>query len=251
MRHLARIPLPEAALRFLADYQAKVDDGDDVQLVWDAARRHQGFAPVLQALAGMTGETERCMYCEDSLGADVDHFWPKKGRPDHGHPGYPQRAFRWANLLLSCTPCGRAKGPRFPLDGSGKPLLVDPTTDDPTEHLTFVPATGELVAAWLPGGTRSPQGVATLEVLESALNRQGVAKRRQEAYEVLHDSVEEYVTGHRSAQSLMATISKHHDFGLAQWCFIGRGAVEEPFATLAREHRAVWAKAQEVAQTAT
>jgi uncharacterized protein (TIGR02646 family) len=238
-------------LTFLADYQAKVDRGDDVQLTWDAARDRKGFTPVHQALRRMAGGAERCMYCEDSLGSDVDHFWPKKGRPELGYPGYPERAFRWDNLLLSCTPCGRAKGVRFPLDDQGRPLLVDPTAEDPLAHFDFVPATGELVAAWAPDGTRSTKGSRTIEVLQDVLNRQAVARRRRDAYDVQKEAVEEYLGGHRTSESLLSTIGKHKDFGLAQWCFLGRGTTEEPFATLARDHPDVWAEAQQVARVAT
>lgn len=41
-----------------------------------------------------------------------------------------QRMFKWRNLLLCCSECGRLKGNRFPLQGK-KPLLIDPTKEQP------------------------------------------------------------------------------------------------------------------------
>jgi len=80
----------------------------------------------------------KCAYCESKItvvtyGA-IEHFRPKNTHVD--------LTFEWTNLLLSCDECNnhRHKGLKFPLDGNGNPLLIDPTDGitDPNQHLEFV-----------------------------------------------------------------------------------------------------------------
>jgi hypothetical protein len=83
------------------------------------------------------------MYCEDSLGTDIEDFYPKKR--------YPHRAFRWDNYLLACSHCNsNLKRERFPFINR-KPALINPTADDPAEHLAFLPTSGEFVATGVKG----------------------------------------------------------------------------------------------------
>ncbi|NOY25886.1 MAG: HNH endonuclease, partial [Oligoflexia bacterium] len=92
----------------------------------------------------MASGRARCMYCEDSLGTDIDHFRPKAD--------FPQRAFAWPNYLLACSHCNsNLKRNAFPIDGNGDPLLLDPSADNPAEHLLFSPSTGEFVSVGAKG----------------------------------------------------------------------------------------------------
>lgn len=107
---------------------------------------------------------------------DVEHFRPKGGvHEDPQHPGYWWLAHTWENLLPSCMPCNQkrrqhivtenmtveelttiqSKRPResfgkanqFPVDGVRKLYnslgvveknhLIDPTTDDPDDYLSW------------------------------------------------------------------------------------------------------------------
>jgi hypothetical protein len=101
-------------------------DEFDAAAEWKNARRTQPLQAVHATLKRMMGERERCMYCRDSHGTDIDRFWPKTP--------YPERMFVWLNLLLCCAGCRRIKGDRFPVAGD-QPLLVDPTAEDPWRHL--------------------------------------------------------------------------------------------------------------------
>lgn len=87
---------------------------------------------LLATLAGMAPGHQRCMYCGDSQGTDIDHFEPKSLAP--------LRTFEWFNHLLACAYCNsnqkRSSFPRSEADGS--PLLLDPTLQDPLEHLRLV-----------------------------------------------------------------------------------------------------------------
>ena len=116
----------------------------------------------------------KCCYCEWKIvraDIDIDHYRPKASiNRVRNHPGYYWLAYEWRNLLPSCTFCNRlrgeleewpsseklptgGKGDSFPLNDEGfrarcpnddllleDPLLLDPTVDDPEEHLTFDPA---------------------------------------------------------------------------------------------------------------
>jgi hypothetical protein len=76
------------------------------------------------------------MYCEDSKGVHIDHFWPLSR--------FPRRAFRWTNYLRACSYCdSHKKGDKFPLAPIvNRPLLIKPTKDDPLDHLRLTPSTG-------------------------------------------------------------------------------------------------------------
>jgi uncharacterized protein (TIGR02646 family) len=250
MRHIERPTLSADFEAYLVARQAEVDAGADVQNAWEAAARSRPFRPVRETLRRMAGERERCMYCEDSHGMDVEHFWPKKGDARKGHPGYPERCFIWANLLLACAECNRAKGTRFPLDEQGEPLLLDPTADWPTEHLTFIPETCQFAAAFDERGEESRRGVTTLEVLPT-LNIEPVRRGRRRTYNAIRKAVEGLLAGVMSGGELLSTLKENGEYGLAQWFFLGKGSEDEPFATLSREHPYLWVQAQAVARNAS
>lgn len=131
--------------------------------------RQNVHASLRQVLAGMAPGIECCMYCGDSQGADIDHFEPLARNP--------LRTFDWLNHLLACSTCNsHNKGSRFPLDLDGSPLLIDPTTEDPFDHLLLTPTLGEYRGL-------TPKGSATIEVC--ALNRPTLTRGRQQAHRVV------------------------------------------------------------------
>lgn len=114
MRRIQRTALPKAAQDYLSKRQSaaneKHENGDlDIQKDWKSARQTQKLKTVLVTLQSMMGLRQRCMYCLDSHGADIEHFRPKAN--------YPKRMYDWPNLLLCCSECGRFKGNQFPLSG--------------------------------------------------------------------------------------------------------------------------------------
>ncbi|MEU2129269.1 HNH endonuclease [Streptomyces sp. NPDC018352] len=131
---------------------------------------------LLATLADMAPGHQRCMYCGDSQGTDIDHFEPKSLAP--------ARTFDWLNHLLACAYCNsnqkRNAFPRSEEDGS--PLLVDPTLQDPLDHLRLV-----LPLCTYKGLT--PQGEACIDVF--GLNSRGVlVDGRRTAYETAKQSIE-------------------------------------------------------------
>jgi uncharacterized protein (TIGR02646 family) len=143
---------------------------------------------------------DKCAYCETQLVSavgDIEQFRPKEGVSEaKDHPGYWWLASEWQNLLIACQFCNRlskaeigegggsqsiGKHNRFPLVDERKrarspgddlfleqPLLLDPTVDDPSRHLTFSDI-GEVFS-------ETERGNATISIL--GLNRRGLLEQR-------------------------------------------------------------------------
>jgi uncharacterized protein (TIGR02646 family) len=137
----------------------------------------------------------KCAYCESpdfsSAPLDVDHFRPiasaigADGTESREH--YWWLTYTWENLLLTCSDCMRAKGNRFPVNGTRasrtnpiedeQNLLLDPRRrpgeqdkDSPSRHLVF-----------LEDGTvasTTDRGIVTIDVL--GLNRSTLVTARRE-----------------------------------------------------------------------
>jgi hypothetical protein len=102
------------------------------------------------------------MYCDDSRGTDIDHFEPLERAP--------LRAFVWVNHLLACSFCNsNQKNRKYPVDAEGACLLVDPTAEDPADHLTLRLSVGTY-------DPLSPKGEETIQVF--GLNRSELVKGR-------------------------------------------------------------------------
>ncbi|MEW6252617.1 MAG: hypothetical protein AB1716_18420 [Planctomycetota bacterium] len=240
MRKLTRPALPTRVSQYLAKKQDEVNDGADVAGVWEAARRTKSLARVVEVLCSMVGDRERCMYCEDSRGSTVEHFWPKGL--------YPARAFLWTNMLLLCMPCNTRKGTDFPLDESGAPLLLDPTMDDPWDHLFFEPQTGLLAARYdTQRQAADSRGQCTVDPRRSTLNDEAVAAgRRQVARRltrIVAKGLADLVAGNPSSEveaQMLEELQDCDDFGLREWFFARDGAEESPFSDLRGAYRATW-----------
>lgn len=205
----------------------------DVERTWKSARQSKPLKTVYGTLRAMAGTRERCMYCCDSHGTDIEHFWPKAD--------YPERMFQWPNFLLCCTECGRFKGNRFP-QHFGQPKLIDPTTDDPWEFLDFDPATGVIVARYdLATGAESIRGAETVQLLQldrrEALN-DGYLKTWRRLAATVEAALKQPAL---DADALRIALVEADDHGLLGWCFTGTGRNVLPFKTLHDEHPDIWA----------
>ncbi|NMO18219.1 HNH endonuclease [Pyxidicoccus fallax] len=178
MRKLDREPLSPEAMQFLAGRTQKVlaapDRSEEARRLWD--QKGRAFDEIRATLELMSSGHERCMYCEDSAGTDIEHFWPKAT--------YPDKAFTWANYLLACSTCNsNHKREQFPLDAAGAPLLVDPTVEEPRDHLSLSGRTGKLVH-------RTPKGEKSIEVF--GLARHILEKGRRDAWGALQSFLVAY-----------------------------------------------------------
>lgn len=206
----------------------------DIQREWKIARKTSLLQTVLITLKGMMGERERCMYCLDSHGTDIEHFWPKTP--------YPERMFVWLNLLLCCTECGRLKGDRFPL-AEDQPLLIDPTVEEPWLYLDFDPVTGNVVARFdVQTNDWSPKGLKTIEVLQLD-RREALAAGYRKTFLRLSALTEQFLaTNLPTATDLITALQEVDDHGLLDWCFFGNGKTVEPFNNLRIHHPQTWAE---------
>lgn len=157
MRAVVRGSLSESAMAVLSGLTTKVMGAADpkarAKALWknrpEAAEA--AFFEVRTKLQSMAGGRERCMYCEDNEGTDIEHFWPKSK--------YPEAAFSWSNYLLACSHCNsNYKRTKFPMT-NGEPDLLDPSAEDPVKHLQLLPSNGEYKAI-------GPKGVPSIEVFD-------------------------------------------------------------------------------------
>ncbi|WP_158233907.1 HNH endonuclease [Sporosarcina sp. P34] len=102
----------------------------------------------------------KCVYCESKIlsvsDGDIEHILPKSK--------HYNLCFEWKNLTLACRICNREKSDYY----SQNYPLVNPYTEDPTDHLHFA---GALLIAL------SAKGKITLE--EMKLNRLELLESRQ------------------------------------------------------------------------
>jgi uncharacterized protein (TIGR02646 family) len=183
MRRIHRQTLSQetiSALQELTDMvKSDADPKDCAKSKW-SSKPVGPFKEIRAVLEAMASGRARCMYCEDSSGTDIEHFRPKAQ--------YPDFAFVWENYLLACSHCNsNLKRNQFPLDTSHEPLLIDPTVEDPIEHLEFSPGTG-LFADLTPKGTES--------IRVFGLNDQAHARRlpngRRQAYAAIKALLKQY-----------------------------------------------------------
>lgn len=238
MRRVQRIPLGATTRDYLVSKQGEVDAllaaGEQQSLAakWKSARATQTMTDVLQQLQAMMGKRARCMYCVDSHGCDIEHFYPKAA--------YPERMFTWYNLLLCCPECGRLKGDRFPVNRQQQPLLINPSEEEPWDFLVFDPETGNLNAKFdLQCNDFSSKGMTTV-VMFKLDAREGMAEGYQKTYRALHHIVDEFLC--QPHAHLIDDLLDADDHGLLGWCFKGLGQQDAPFSTLKMQHPTIWQK---------
>jgi uncharacterized protein (TIGR02646 family) len=176
------------------------------------------------------------MYCVDSEGSDIEHFWPKSS--------YPDRMYVWENLLLACAHCGRFKGAQFPLNSTGLPLLVDPSAEDPWNFIDFDPDTGNLNARYLlPLDQYSEKGEITVRLLHLD-KREGVSAGYRRTYERLCQLVTDW-TDHHLAADYVDQLYKADDHGLLGWFLHGSGQAESCFPRFRERYQEAWIACRE------
>jgi uncharacterized protein (TIGR02646 family) len=147
----------------------------------------------------ITAQHGKCCFCESRVyeDGDVEHFRPKAGCKQSSNarmerPGYYWLAYDWENLFLCCSACNsRYKGNLFPLaDGNIRaqchrdtallaaelPLLIDPSRDDPTDHIGFNRYDACPVNDSLRGRT-------TIRIMK--LNRRAIRDRRMDKWQTI------------------------------------------------------------------
>ncbi|KOX30439.1 hypothetical protein ADL07_19615 [Streptomyces sp. NRRL F-4707] len=163
-RHPAPVGTQNLLRRWTGRVRAAGATTEAARTEWTAAKAPRRHVKTL--LESMAHGAVRCMYCDDSRGTDIDHFQPLAMAP--------LRVFVWDNHLLACSFCNsNAKRDEFPVDPEGACLLVDPTTDDPADHLFLMLRSGEY-------GYHTAKGEHTIRVF--GLNRPDLVMGRKDAF---------------------------------------------------------------------
>ncbi len=237
MRRIVRIDLPSATQKALDGRQGQANKKRtagtlDIEKEWKGARQTKPLKTALSVLKTMAGERQRCMYCGDSHGTDIEHFWPKTP--------FPERMFRWLNLLLCCTECGRFKGENFPVD-NGAPVLLDPTADDPWRYLDFDPDTGNIAARYdIDANDWSQRGMKAVQVLQLD-RREALNASYQKTWRRLRIRLEAAIQDTApDPDVLVHDLREGDDHGLLGWCITGTGCNVAPVSTFRKQHPDVW-----------
>ena len=204
MLRIADSRLPAVHERKLEEYQSDVDGKCEYAKRVAAGKRlfksrntkrNRTFTVVRETLSEMCRGPRRCMYCEDSVADEVEHFRPKDL--------YPEVVFVWMNYLYACGPCNTKKNSRFfvidpdtknvvdatrpreaPVEPppDGNPVLIDPRREDPFAFLMIdLRDTFEFTPTADTGTVNHERAVRTIEVLE--LNaRDYLVKARERAF---------------------------------------------------------------------
>ncbi|SDM48143.1 HNH endonuclease [Allokutzneria albata] len=191
---LARAQLPEEVagrLAALTEQLRRTPRGSrtaHARRLWRANRDRRALRTVL---AGMAPGRQHCMYCGDNQGTDIDHHEPLSRNP--------LRTFDWLNHLLACSTCNsHEKRDRYPLAADGTPLLIDPTAEDPFDHLVLALSLGEYYPL-------TAKGRATIEVC--GLNRPLLTRGRVQAQRVVVYCLREWNRARDAASRARAVLT--------------------------------------------
>jgi uncharacterized protein (TIGR02646 family) len=192
-RELLALPVAFAAEATSALAQARRLRSRRILASGDFDREVYGRRDVKKAL--WRAQHKKCCWCEQRLGyrsEDVDHFRPKtKARRTEARydEGYWWLAYDAFNLFFSCAACNTLKGSWFPLQERAQPLraevhprtrreaalLLDPSEDNPAQHLVFIEDGGK----WrLTARNHSLKGRTTLRRVQ--LDRDDLDELRDE-----------------------------------------------------------------------
>ena len=166
---------------------------------------NSAFIKVRSKLTDMCRGSRRCMYCEDSVADEVEHFKPKDL--------YPNVVFEWMNYLYACGQCNGPKNNKFKVVArnsalvdvtrarnapvtrptAGSPALIDPRRENPLELMMLdVRDTFEFSEIASVGSLEFQRAEYTIEILR--LNeRDYLVEARGTAYTGYLDRLEQYV----------------------------------------------------------
>ncbi|MCP4216021.1 MAG: hypothetical protein GY765_15315 [bacterium] len=181
MRKLERKALDTSTLTVLSNRTSKIfakttepKQRAEAKRLWKS-KNNKAFDDIRKKLQTMASDGQ-CMYCGVNEGTDIEHFFPKTK--------YPLMAFRWCNYLAACTRCNsNYKRDRFPLDEQGRPLLIQPTKDEPRAHIFLSPSTGDYVG-------ETEKGENSIDVY--GLNRSTLPKNRAKTLVALQQCIIRY-----------------------------------------------------------
>jgi len=198
-------------------------------VVYSSSRSTVWFASVTDALRGLAGPGERCMFCSGSESSQVEHFRPKET--------FPQDAMIWPNFLWVCGLCNNSKGIKFPVLADGS-TLINPLEEDVWEYF-FIDHFGNLSERWrMDLNALDPRARMTVRTL--GLDRDALQFTRRARLKNLRELVESAVqclgAELRSKVEVRASFEEWKGQPLqsdvADYFLAGPGREEEPFKSL-------------------
>ncbi|WP_415954338.1 hypothetical protein [Streptomyces sp. KLOTTS4A1] len=172
---IQRRPLPEDVTTRMAELTVRIGLRDKASgarkkyadnLWHDESNVKKELRKVLRTMAsGVLGD---CMYCGGYTATDIEHFEPRE------HDAL--KTFLWPNHLLVCGPCNSTYKREWWKcnEKTGEPLLIDPTRDDPFDHLVLILREGRYTS-------RTDKGWTTIKVLGLNLPERRLVDGRKKA----------------------------------------------------------------------
>jgi len=150
-----------AAIKYLKKFQDEIDAlitfaeqslKAKVMFPRKNTKKNSVFQEVKKCLTALCNSTRRCVYCECSLGDEVEHIYPKDLFPD--------KCFDWNNYVYACGPCNGPKNNKFAVFKStnGDFVEVNPPKKTPSSE----PPKGEAVL--INGRVENPLDFAILDL---------------------------------------------------------------------------------------
>jgi uncharacterized protein (TIGR02646 family) len=241
VRQLSRPALElEARLALYTESRA-VAAGADARDEWKRFRGLVACRPILAALKEMSGLTERCAYCSDSLGADVDHYVPLSRDPSV--------AFAWANMFWVCNNCNRRKADALSYDPvTGFPMLLRPDQDFVWDFLYLDTETGVLTERYdVETGGVNKRAEETLRVFK-VLTFEPVIESRRATYRQLAHLCESYLEARTERHKTGLVRAFKEDFhGVSSWVTRSDGQSERIWRELKARDDRLWRRLASIA----
>lgn len=118
------------APKWAQEFQDEKDNGITASQFWSRVRKRVAMREYAQQLYGRFHY--KCSFCEARpRSLQIEHYRPKSSSQ------FEHLMFVWENWLGACPECNRNKSTRFP-DCDGDPCLIDPSSEDPGEHVCFL-----------------------------------------------------------------------------------------------------------------
>lgn len=125
MIQLPNVTISQSVLDKLKEYQDLIDGLPTFTEKAETAKNlfslinkigNATFDEIKLALDEMCSGARRCVYCEDSLGCEVEHIRPKSI--------YPENCFSWENYVYACGFCNKRKSSKFAVfDGQSHKII--------------------------------------------------------------------------------------------------------------------------------
>ncbi len=153
MIKLPEVTVSEQALDKLKEFQDEIDKlptfaekSEKAKSSFKSKNRrgNRTFDAVKKGLTKMCSGARRCVYCEDSVGDEVEHI-----RPKHY---FPQLCFVWENYVYACGNCNSPKSNKFAVfrddtgdfyetglnieiePPEGRDVMINPRTENPMDY---------------------------------------------------------------------------------------------------------------------